>query len=41
MLQENSENTEKMSDYKVEIYDENTGAPLNYAATVIFILAFT
>jgi hypothetical protein len=42
MLQEKSEkHTEKRSDYKVEIYDEFTGSPLNYAATVIFILAFT
>lgn len=30
-----------MSDFKVEIKDESIGAPLNYAATVIFILAFT
>lgn len=40
MLQETTENTEKPSAYKVEIKDENTAAPLNYAATVIFILAF-
>jgi hypothetical protein len=42
MLQENTgTHSEKLSDYKVDIKDENTGAPLNYAATVIFILAFT
>jgi hypothetical protein len=42
MLQENSAtHSEKLSDYKVDIKDDNTGAPLNYAATVIFILAFT
>ena len=40
MLQETTENTEKLSDYKADIKDENTAAPLNYAATVIFILAF-
>lgn len=42
MLQGNSEtHSEKLSDFNVDIKDENTGAPLNYAATVIFILAFT